>query len=130
MYVFEEGVGWTITGVNVGPFVQPAIEGFVFPKAESFLVNDSRLDNFAIWEDAPCYGVDVFILQVDVLFGIPRYIYNLVAHSLVQVQVLNQRNDKLFWDEELEIGLLVNVALCWTPAKYGIAGGGAVDAWL
>ena len=94
------------------------------------MVNDCRLDYFAIWEDAPCYGVDVLILEVDVLFSVPCYVDNLIAHSLMLVQVLNQGGDKLFWDEEFEIGLLVDITLRWTPAKDRVAGGDGIDTGL
>jgi hypothetical protein len=128
--VLEEGVGGAVSLVDVGPLVHPAAEGLVFIEAERSLVDDCWLDDFTVGEDSPGHSVDVIILKVDVLMVDTRSVDGLIAHSVVMVQVLNQGVDELLRNEELEVGLLVNIALRWAPAEDWVAGRGPVDAGL
>jgi hypothetical protein len=50
--------------VNGSPDVDEAVESFVLPKFESLMVDDSWLDDFSSFENAPGYGVDVAVLDI------------------------------------------------------------------
>ena len=112
---------WATLSVDICPLLYPAGEGFVFPKSESFLVDDSGLDDLTIWENTPSHSVHVLVLDLHALLLVTLHVHGLITDRLVLIQVHDERVDKLGRDEELKVGLLVDVAIGGTPADKCVA---------
>ena len=70
--MLEEGVRGAFRSVNISPLVDPGTERFVLPHPEGFLINDGRLDHFAVRKDAPGHSIDMFIFRIYVLVSVTR----------------------------------------------------------
>jgi len=50
--------------VDLGPGIDPCLEGLIFPDFESLVINDSWLDNFFSSEYTPGDGIDIVLFDV------------------------------------------------------------------
>ena len=68
----KQFVRGTACRVQVRPLLSE-LEGFVFPRFEARLLNDSGLQDFFAREDAPCHGVDGVLLAIRPYLAIFSY---------------------------------------------------------
>ena len=91
MHLLEEAVRGALLPIYAGPLVNPAGESLVLPQEEGFLVDDGRLNDLTVREDAPCDGVHVLVVAFHRLVRITLGVHCLVAHSFKLVQMSDER---------------------------------------
>jgi len=109
----EEGVGVRVVSIYDGPGVHPHLESHIFTYKEGGVVNDSRLNDFLTLEDTPGHRVNVVLSHVQVL--VTLLVDCLVSDHGVLCQEGNEGLNQFLRDEELIVGLLVNIASLRSP---------------
>jgi len=73
--------------VNGSPDVNEGGQSFVFPQFESLMVDNSWLDDFSTFENAPCDSIDVIIF--DILESLALQVNGLVRNIFIFIKMLN-----------------------------------------
>jgi hypothetical protein len=114
--------------IDEAPVVEPHLECFVFPDEEGFMINNSRLNDLLSCKDTPSNCIDIVILNV--LDLLARSVNSLVGHLFMLLKDLDQWCEQILMNEELEVSLLVNISIIWTPTELWITRADAVHCWL
>ncbi len=114
--------------INKGPVVEPGHKGLFLPHSKGLVVDDGRLNNFFALEHAPGDSVNVLFLHIQhfVSFGVN----GLVTDPFVFVKMRNQEGKDFRVDEELNVGLLEDVACLCSPAVNGVGRLNTINFWL
>jgi len=105
--------------VDLGPGINPSLEGLIFPDLESLVINDRGLDYFFSSEYTPGDGIDVFFSNV--LRFVAVDIDGLVGDFWELIEVCNKLWYKSCRDEQLKVSFLVNVAILWSPSVFSVS---------
>ena len=92
------------------------------------MIDDCGADYVTITEDAPSDCIQFCI--TDVLVAISLSIGGLVRDVGKALQMLNKPLQQIRVDEELQVSLLINMAIFWTPAILCISRLGGVYSRL
>jgi len=87
-YVFQELIRRRIHSIDDSPFINPTLEGLIFPADESLMINHSRLYDFLTLEDAPSNSINIIVLHI--LLCVIVDVTGLVSYHLITFQMINK----------------------------------------
>lgn len=99
-----------------------------FPSHKADCLDDSGLHDFFTRENTPCDSI--WAIRMSVRAKVASLVYNIIGDVGISLNVSEEKGKQGRIHEELEVSLLVDIAVRWTPTKGFVIAPSTVHGWL